>query len=155
MGITRHPLFSGPGELRDVPLDRALTQRLQASFVSFAREPDAFAARFYERLFGKYPALRPMFPADMTNQRKKLVGTLEQVVRLLEVPAGSRAVIEHLGREHARVGARREHYPLVVAELLGAMADHAGPAWSAELESDWRQMLELLSLGMIAELDRG
>jgi hemoglobin-like flavoprotein len=154
MSITRHPLFSGPDDLRDVPLDRALAARLQASFGALAQRSDAFAARFYERLFGKYPELRPMFPADMSNQRRKLVATLEQVVKLLEVPFGSRRLIEDLGREHARVGARREHYPLVIAEMLAAMAEHGGPGWNAELEADWRQMLELLARGMTAELDR-
>jgi len=37
MSITKHPLYSGAGDPSDVPIDRALIGRLQASFARRAR----------------------------------------------------------------------------------------------------------------------
>jgi hemoglobin-like flavoprotein len=149
MGITKHPLYSGAGDPSDVPIDRALIGRLQASFARAAAHGDALADRFYARLFGGHPELRSMFPADMTEQKEKLFATLAEVVAHLYDPVVSVRALDELGRAHATYGARPEHYPIVCDALARALAEVSGAAWSDELERDWRGALELLSTIMI------
>ena len=65
---------------------------VQQSFSKVAPISDQAAVLFYDRLFEVAPSVRAMFPDDMTEQRKKLMGMLAVVVNglaNLEVdPAG-------------------------------------------------------------------
>src|SRR3984885_11520067 len=49
---------------------------VQQSFAKVAPISEAAAVIFYDRLFEVAPSVKPMFPADMTEQRKKLMATL-------------------------------------------------------------------------------
>src|SRR6187397_3219577 len=122
MGVTKHPLFvdGGPAE---VPPDRALIRRLQASFARATAQDGVLADRFYARLFAEHPELRTMFPADMAMQKLKLFATLAEVVAHLQDPASSKVVLEELGRAHASFGAVDAHYPIVCDMLTKALAD--------------------------------
>ena len=53
---------------------------VQQSFARVAPISDQAAIIFYDRLFEVAPAVKAMFPADMTEQRKKLMSTLAYVV---------------------------------------------------------------------------
>ena len=53
---------------------------VQQSFVKVAPISDQAAVIFYDRLFEVAPQVKAMFPADMTEQRKKLMATLAFVV---------------------------------------------------------------------------
>jgi hemoglobin-like flavoprotein len=149
MGITKHPLFVDPGGAEDLPADRALIRRLQASFARAAARDGDLTERFYARLFSAQPGIRAMFPTDMQQQREKLFATLAEVMSHLHDPVGSRSLLEDLGRAHAVYGAREHHYPIVCDCLASALADVSGTHWNAELDQDWRTLLERLSAIMI------
>src|ERR1044072_580922 len=95
----------------------------QVKFVqeSFAKVPpfsEQAAIIFYDRLFEVAPAVKAMFPTDMTEQRKKLMATLAVVVNGLSnlesiLPAASALAVRHVG-----YGAKPEHYPVVGGALL-------------------------------------
>jgi len=53
---------------------------VQQSFAKVAPISDQAAIIFYDRLFEVAPSVKAMFPADMTEQRKKLMATLAVVV---------------------------------------------------------------------------
>ncbi len=53
---------------------------VQQSFAKVAPIADQAAVIFYDRLFEVAPQVKAMFPADMTEQRKKLMATLSVVV---------------------------------------------------------------------------
>ena len=53
---------------------------VQESFAKVAPISEQAAVLFYDRLFEVAPAVKAMFPADMKEQRKKLMGTLAVVV---------------------------------------------------------------------------
>jgi nitric oxide dioxygenase len=91
---------------------------VQQSFAKFAPISETAAALFYDRLFEVAPSVKPMFPADMTEQRKKLMATLAVVVNGLTnlesvLPAASALAIRHVS-----YGAKPEHYPVVGSVLL-------------------------------------
>jgi Globin len=70
---------------------------VQQSFAKVALISETAAVIFYDRLFEIAPSVKAMFPADMTEQRKKLMATLAVVVN------GLGNLIHIAGRE--RVGA--------------------------------------------------
>jgi nitric oxide dioxygenase len=138
MPITRHPLFSGDERgFDDIPLDDALIERLESGYAALSPRLADVTVRFYERLFKANPELRAMFPADMTNQRKKLADTLDMIARHLRRPEGIMKQLEDLGVLHLQKGVRAEQYPLVREALVAAMGDVAGENWSPELASEW------------------
>ena len=53
---------------------------VQQSFAKVAPIADRAAVMFYERLFEVAPQVKAMFPADMAEQRQKLMATLGVVV---------------------------------------------------------------------------
>jgi len=83
---------------------------VQDSFAKVAPIADQAAVMFYDRLFAVAPQVKAMFPADMTEQRKKLMVMLAAVVNGLGnletvLPAASA-----LARRHVNYGAKAEHY---------------------------------------------
>jgi len=150
MSITRHPLYDDPRSLAPAPLDEGLVRRLEASFRGFAEQADLLAERFYERLFRRAPGVQALFPEDLREQRKKLVGALAFVVAHLRSPDEVLPRLRALGTAHVAYGARPEHYPVVCEELVLAMSEVAGTAWEPEIERDWRNALHLVSAAMIA-----
>jgi hemoglobin-like flavoprotein len=76
------------------------------------------AALFYERLFAVAPAVKAMFPADVTEQRKKLMTTLAVVVNGLGNLEAVLPAASALAKRHVNYGAKPEHYPVVGGALL-------------------------------------
>ena len=141
MKISIHPL--GPDlHLRRVTTDRDLAQRLRTSFQTIVPAADAFADRFYDRIFAAAPAVRPMFPADMQAQKKKLLATLAWVVEHLEQGEQLKATLRQLGQRHEQYGAEPAHYPLIADAMIATMAEVSGASWNGDIEGDWRTALE-------------
>ncbi len=141
MKISVHPL--GPDlHLHRVTTDRELATRLRTSFQAIVPAAESFADNFYDRVFAAVPAVRAMFPAELTEQKKKLVATLAWVVENLEKGEELKARLRELGRRHEQYGAQPAHYPLVADAMISAMADVAGAAWNHDIAGDWRTALE-------------
>jgi nitric oxide dioxygenase len=127
------------------------TKMVQDSFAKVAPISDQAAILFYDRLFEIAPQVKAMFPADLTEQRKKLMATLAVVVNGLTnldtvLPAASA-----LAKRHVGYGARPEHYPVVGAALLWTLEKGLGEAWTPELAEAWTDAYSTLSGYMIAE----
>jgi nitric oxide dioxygenase len=92
-----------------------------------------------------------MFPADMTEQRKKLMATLAIVVNGLNnldtiLPAASA-----LAKRHVSYGAEAAHYPVVGQALLWTLEQGLGPSWTPEVAAAWTGAYTTLSEFMISE----
>ena len=124
---------------------------VQGSFARVAPISEHAATLFYDRLFEIAPAVRAMFPGDLTEQRKKLMATIAFVVnglgRLEEVlPAAS-----ELAKRHVAYGAKADHYPVVGAALLWTLERGLGEGWTPPVADAWRAAYSTLSGYMIAE----
>lgn len=151
MRIALHPFFAGdPAAPEAARSDEALAAALERSFVELAASGDVLIERFYSQLFETYPAVRPLFPSDMTAQRRKLLESLRLVIENVRRPEIVRTTLAELGRRHIGYGVKPEHYPVVVDCLLTAMKEVAGERWTADLAADWRTALELVSHFMLA-----
>lgn len=149
MPVSRHPLSQTPPNWPPVPIDRAATERLRASFERLAADGTRFAAIFYAKLFERHPGVRALFPAEMRGQERKLVESLRAVVMHLEQPEAVRQNLRQMGKRHVAYGAKPEHYPIVCDLLVEAMADAAGSGWSPQLSAEWGQALLLVSGEML------
>jgi hemoglobin-like flavoprotein len=124
---------------------------VQDSFAKVAPIADQAAVMFYDRLFAVAPQVKAMFPADMTEQRKKLMAMLAAVVNGLGnletvLPAASA-----LARRHVNYGAKAEHYPVVGGALLWTLEKGLGDGWTPEVAEAWTDAYDWLSGFMISE----
>lgn len=150
MKLSTHPLAEPLPASSPLPVDHYLVLRLRLSCARLLLKGDQLATTFYAMLFERYPAVRPLFPNDLREQRAKLTQMLAWVVMKLDRPAELVPALRELGRKHVGYGARPDHYPLVRDALIDAMARTAGADWSSEIAEDWSQSIELIGRHMIA-----
>ncbi|MFZ2157858.1 MAG: globin domain-containing protein, partial [Bradyrhizobium sp.] len=92
-----------------------------------------------------------MFPADMTEQRKKLMTMLAAVVNGLGNLQSILPAASALAKRHVGYGARAEHYPVVGAALLWTLEKGLGAAWTPEVADAWTAAYGTQSGYMISE----
>jgi hemoglobin-like flavoprotein len=124
---------------------------LQESFAKVAPIADQAAIMFYDRLFEVAPQVETMFPADMTEQRRKLMATLAFAVNGLANLQSVLPAASALAKRHIAYGAKPEHYPVVGAALLWTLEKGLGDAWTAETAEAWAAAYGALSSLMIEQ----
>jgi len=124
---------------------------VEQSFARVAPIADQTAVMFYDRLFEVAPQVKAMFPADMTEQRRKLMATLAVVVNGLSnlesiLPAASALAVRHVA-----YGAKAEHYPVVGSALLWTLEQGLAEGWTPQVADAWRTAYGTLSGFMIEQ----
>ena len=122
---------------------------VQTSFAKVAPIANTAADLFYGRLFEIAPQVRAMFPADLSQQKKKLMTMLGAAVGGLShldtlVPA-----VQALGRRHVAYGVTAAHYTPVGAALLWTLEQGLGEAFTPEVKDAWATAYIVLSTAMI------
>jgi hemoglobin-like flavoprotein len=124
---------------------------VQGSFAKVAPIADKAAALFYGRLFEIAPVVRPMFPADMTEQSRKLMTTLAMVVNGLSNLESVLPAASSLAKKHVGYGVKEEHYAPVGEALLWTLEKGLGADWNTETKAAWTAAYGTLSGFMITE----
>jgi hemoglobin-like flavoprotein len=124
---------------------------VQESFSKVAPISETAAVIFYDRLFEVAPSVKAMFPADMTEQRKKLMMMLAAVVNGLGNLESILPAASALATRHVSYGAKAEHYPVVGGALLWTLEKGLGEAWTPEVADAWTAAYGTLSGYMISE----
>jgi hemoglobin-like flavoprotein len=124
---------------------------VQESFAKVVPISETAAVLFYDRLFEIAPSVKAMFPADMTEQRKKLMVMLAAVVNGLASLESILPAASALAKRHVAYGAKPEHYPVVGSALLWTLEKGLGGAWTSELADAWTAAYGTLSGFMISE----
>jgi hemoglobin-like flavoprotein len=96
-------------------------------------------AAFYQELFAAYPAVRPLFPADMQPQQDKLLKAIIALVTHYDRPEQLIPALTTMGRNHVRYGAQLGHYAAVGSTLMSVLRRFAGDAWSSEYDEAWER----------------
>ncbi len=121
---------------------------VQSSFERLGPELPALATRFYQELFGRDPALRPLFTTDMALQKVRFAEKLTEIVRamprLSELLGHTRA----LGARHAGYGVRAVDYRTVGEALLAALAV-LGDSFDAQTREAWAIAYNLVAETML------
>ena len=121
---------------------------VQDSFAKVAPISEQAAVIFYDRLFEVAPAVKAMFPADMTEQRKKLMATLAVVVNGLSNLESVLPAASALARRHVAYGAKPAHYPVVGGALLWTLEKGLGSAFTPEVKDAWATVYGILASAM-------
>ena len=124
---------------------------VQQSFAKVAPIADRAAVMFYDRLFEIAPQVKATFPADMAEQRQKLMATLAVVVDGLSNLESVLPVAGALAKRHVTYGAKPEHYPVVGSALLWTLERGLGDAWTKEVADAWTAAYGTLSGYMIEQ----
>jgi hemoglobin-like flavoprotein len=124
---------------------------VQDSFAKVAPISETAAVLFYDRLFEIAPQVKAMFPADMTEQRRKLMMMLAAVVNGLGDLPSILPAASALATRHVSYGAKAEHYPVVGAALLWTLEKGLGDGWTPDIAAAWTTAYGTLSGYMISE----
>jgi methyl-accepting chemotaxis protein len=124
---------------------------LKRSFEMIAPQKEAFAHRFYDRLFADYPQTQSLFAhTDMKRQQGALMATLAVVVAGVDRGDNLVPILEKLGAKHQRYyKVQAEHYPLVGAVLLETFHSSLGSTFTPVMQEAWDQAIELISAHML------
>jgi hemoglobin-like flavoprotein len=122
--------------------------RLKTSFAAVSASPRALASRFYQELFAAAPALRRLFPEDMTSLQGHFEAALALVIKNLEDVTVLQEPLRDLGAQHVRWGAKPEDYPIVRNALVRAIKG-SSPEWDDTLEADWRRAVTAIIVPML------
>src|SRR5215510_16414393 len=99
----------------------------QSTFKSVASIASKAADLFYGQLFQIAPETRPLFPADLSGQKVKLIGMLATAVNNLHQLDAILPTVRDLGARHRGYGVTAEHYTPVGAALLWTLEQGLGP----------------------------
>lgn len=123
---------------------------VQDSFAKVRPIADTAADLFYGRLFAIAPDVRGLFPADMTEQKKKLMAMLGLAVGNLDRPEAVAPAVQELGRRHVAYRVEDAHYEPVGAALLWTLEQGLGPDFTPEVREAWTE-----TYGLVAGLMKG
>jgi len=123
---------------------------LEESFNLLAPQGEALVVRFYERLFKKYPAVKPLFKGvSMEKQKKMLLASLVMIVKNLRRPARLKNALHQLGERHVGYGTKAAHYDAVNENLMAVFAEFSGAAWTSKVASAWDEALQVVKAVML------
>ncbi len=110
---------------------------VQTSFKKVVPIAATAADLFYGRLFEMAPETRAMFPADLTEQKRKLMSMLGTAVTNLHKLDTILPAVKDLGRRHKGYGVTVEHYAPVGAALLWTLETGLGADFTPDVKSAW------------------
>ncbi|WP_416900016.1 MAG: globin family protein [Minwuia sp.] len=121
---------------------------VQGSFKKVAPIADTAADIFYDRLFEIAPEVRPLFPEDMREQKKKLMQMLATAVTNLHQVETIVAPVQALGKRHAGYDVKDEHYDKVGEALIFTLGKGLGDDFTPEVRDAWVETYGLVATTM-------
>lgn len=122
---------------------------VQDSFQKVAPIADTAADIFYDRLFEIAPQVRSLFPAEMSDQKTKLMQMLGTAINGLTNLDAIIPAVQDLGRRHNDYNVKPEHYDIVGAALLYTLEKGLGDDWNDELKEAWTEVYGTVAKVMI------
>ncbi len=115
----------------------------------------ALGLRFYERLFEKYPSVKPLFKTPPEEQHKKLMASVSAIVAAVEKPDVLVPYLHAMGIRHLEYKTENAHYPAVAENLLAVLSEHLSKEgnWTEEMKATWKAALEVVNGVMIEAAD--
>ena len=123
---------------------------VQDSFKKVAPTAAIAADLFYDRLFAIAPDVRPLFPDDLREQKRKLMTMLAAVVTNLHKIEEMLPAIQDLGRRHVNYGVTAEHYERVGEALLWTLEQGLGDEFTPSVKAAWAEAYTVLSGAMMS-----
>ena len=112
---------------------------VQESFRKVVPIAGTAADLFSNRLFEIAPYVRPLFPEDLSEQKKKLIAMLATAVTNLNQLDTIVPAVESLGKRHATYGVTDKMYEPVGAALLWTLEQGLGPDFTPPVKAAWKE----------------
>ena len=100
---------------------------------------------FYGHPFEIAPQVRPLFPEDLTEQKRKLMAVLGTAVGSLHRISEIVPVVQALGRRHAGYKVTAEHYKPVGEALIWTLEQGLGDAFTPPIKTAWLEAYTMLA----------
>jgi hemoglobin-like flavoprotein len=110
---------------------------VQESFKQVEPIAPQAADLFYGRLFEIAPEVRPLFPADLTSQKQKLMTMIATAVTNLHQVEKIVPAVQDLGRRHVSYGVTEAHYKPVGEALIWTLDKGLGDAFTQQIKDAW------------------
>ncbi len=118
---------------------------VQTSFKKVVPIAGTAADLFYNRLFEIAPETRSLFPADLKDQKVKLMAMLGTAVTNLHKLETILPAVKALGERHKGYGVTAAHYAPVGAALLWTLEQGLGPDFTPEVKAAWTETYTALA----------
>jgi len=128
---------------------------VQDSFRQVTPISAQIADLFYGRLFELAPEVRPLFPDDLAEQKKKLMQMLGLAVTGLNSPETLLPAVVGLGERHSGYEVAPEHYAVVGEALIWALGQGLGDEFTQDIEAAWMAAYGTLADVMIGASSGG
>ncbi|MEZ5852904.1 MAG: globin family protein [Hyphomicrobiaceae bacterium] len=92
---------------------------------------------FYGRLFEIAPAVRPLFPSDISGQKEKLMSMIGTAVNNLHQVEKIVPAVQELGRRHVAYGVTAAHYQPVGEALIWTLEKGLGDKFTPDVKAAW------------------
>ena len=105
-------------------------------------------SRFYERMFEYNPEVMPFFNAanqKAGRQQKALASAIVAYAKNIENLEVLNSAVELISQKHVSLMVKREHYPIVGTNLLGAISDVLGEAATDDILTAWGEAYNFLA----------
>lgn len=124
---------SDSASTEEAPLDE-----ISESYAVLKSQGEIFANNFYEQLFEKHPAVKPLF-ANISSQEQanKLWQVLAALGENLNNLDALKPTLIELGKRHQNYGAVKEHYAVVAELLLSNLASTLADKWTDNVKDAW------------------
>ncbi|MHC4975939.1 MAG: globin domain-containing protein [Planctomycetota bacterium] len=122
---------------------------IETSFEAVKPAAEKLVDTFYKNLFATAPQVREMFPADLKDQKQKLLASIALVVQNIRKPEVLRPALEQMGARHTDYGDQEAHYPVVRDVMIQTLSEIAGELWNDDLNDAWTTALNHIAGTMI------
>jgi len=122
---------------------------VRESFRKLGPRLDDFGRIFYTRLFEVNPALRELFPSDMTHQMQALAAMLDLIVKTLDLQDKLVPLIHYLGERHVAHHVKPEHYVPFGEALIWSLGAALGDEFTVETRRAWEEAYRFMSDNMM------
>lgn len=103
---------------------------------------------FYKNMFENNPEVKPLFNMDRQasgEQPKALAMTILAAANNIDNLAALAPAVAKIGEKHCNALIKEEHYPIVGANLLGAIKEVLGDAATDEVIDAWGKAYEVIA----------
>lgn len=128
-------------------------QRIQSSWALVRPVAKDAMDFFFDSLFARDPALKPLFKSDIEKHKIAFQSTLGMAIAKLDQPETLIPVLENLGARHTGYGVQKTDYETAGFVLIDTLSVHLGTDFDAETEAAWVELLTLVAATMTKSSD--
>lgn len=135
---------------------------LKKSFIMIEAVGQQAGHYFYNTMFEKNPAFKPMFTNNMDLQVEKFLSTLKLIVYSFEADRNGeyqltddlKIPLINLGKKHQQLGVNADMFQPVVEALLASLENFLGNEFTPQLRKAWTDAYWKIAEAMKSTNDR-